>query len=191
MATGRPPFPQTIPGMPGIPSGGLGGFPGGQNVSNYPIPPGMQVVPGMGAVPPGSLGALQQAQAQAMSALPKVAGANIAGYPHLGRGFGGKRVDIPTSLEVSRSLQVERRITNETVKQYHSKLGPPQRGEEYAAQALMSASQERIEHVEPWADALDEVDPRELAMNRFQARQLLLSEIFGPEPLSESRSDQA
>jgi hypothetical protein len=38
--------------------------------------------------------------------------------------------------------------------------------------------------VEPWADGLDEIDHRELAMGRFRARQEILSEIFGPERLS-------
>lgn len=39
--------------------------------------------------------------------------------------------------------------------------------------------------VEPWADALDEIDPRELAMSRFRARHEMLEEVFGPEPISE------
>lgn len=38
--------------------------------------------------------------------------------------------------------------------------------------------------VEPWADALDELDPRELAMNRFRTRNEMLEEVFGPEPIS-------
>ena len=38
---------------------------------------------------------------------------------------------------------------------------------------------------EPWADALDEIDHRELAMGRFRARQEVLAEIFGPEKISE------
>jgi hypothetical protein len=38
---------------------------------------------------------------------------------------------------------------------------------------------------EPWADSLDELDGRELAMGRFRARQEMLEEVFGPEPLSE------
>jgi hypothetical protein len=37
---------------------------------------------------------------------------------------------------------------------------------------------------EPWADALDELDPRELAMNRFRTRNEMLEEVFGPEPIS-------
>lgn len=37
---------------------------------------------------------------------------------------------------------------------------------------------------EPWADALDELDPRELAMNRFRTRHEMLEEVFGPEPIS-------
>jgi len=38
---------------------------------------------------------------------------------------------------------------------------------------------------EPWTDAIDEIDARELAMKRFRTRQELLSDIFGPEQLSE------
>lgn len=38
---------------------------------------------------------------------------------------------------------------------------------------------------EPWADAVDEIDPREIAMKRFRTRQELLSDVFGPERLSE------
>ncbi|GMK54852.1 hypothetical protein CspeluHIS016_0114380 [Cutaneotrichosporon spelunceum] len=37
------------------------------------------------------------------------------------------------------------------------------------------------ETIEPWADALDELDPRELAMSRFRARNEVMAEIFGPE----------
>lgn len=39
--------------------------------------------------------------------------------------------------------------------------------------------------VEPWADALDEIDPRELAMQRFRARHEILAELFGSESISE------
>lgn len=38
---------------------------------------------------------------------------------------------------------------------------------------------------EPWADMLDELDPRELAMARFRARQEVMTEIFGPERVRE------
>lgn len=40
---------------------------------------------------------------------------------------------------------------------------------------------------EPWADMLDELDPRELAMARFRARQEVMTEIFGPERVREFR----
>lgn len=39
--------------------------------------------------------------------------------------------------------------------------------------------------LEPWADMLDELDPRELAMGRFRARQEVMTEIFGPERVRE------
>ncbi len=41
------------------------------------------------------------------------------------------------------------------------------------------------ESIEPWADALDELDPRELAMSRFRARNEVMAEIFGPERVRE------
>ena len=40
--------------------------------------------------------------------------------------------------------------------------------------------------VEPWADALDELDPREMAMGRYRQRHEMLEEVFGPEPISQS-----
>ena len=42
-----------------------------------------------------------------------------------------------------------------------------------------------IEVPEPWADAVDELDAREMAMGRFRARHELLAEVFGPDPISE------
>ena len=41
-----------------------------------------------------------------------------------------------------------------------------------------------VGEMEPWADGLDEIDPRELAMGRFKARQDALAEVFGPEAIS-------
>lgn len=38
--------------------------------------------------------------------------------------------------------------------------------------------------IEPWADGLDEVDPKEMAMGRLRARQEILGEVFGPERIS-------
>lgn len=42
--------------------------------------------------------------------------------------------------------------------------------------------------IEPWADVLDELDPREIAMNRFRVRQEIMLEIFGPERARECSS---
>ncbi|WVQ96169.1 hypothetical protein IAU59_003272 [Kwoniella sp. CBS 9459] len=41
------------------------------------------------------------------------------------------------------------------------------------------------EPVEPWADALDELDPRELAMGRYRRRHEVLGEVFGPESIKD------
>lgn len=61
-------------------------------------------------------------------------------------------------------------------------LGPPQTTEHYIKNAMLPPG---AEAVEPWADALDEMDPREMAMGRFRARQEIMGEIFGPERLSQ------
>lgn len=57
-------------------------------------------------------------------------------------------------------------------------MAPP--GPEHYAKTAMAA-----EAIEPWADALDELDPRELAMSRFRARNEVMAEIFGPERVRE------
>jgi hypothetical protein len=59
---------------------------------------------------------------------------------------------------------------------------PPTSAEQYMKNAMHPPS--AGPEVEPWADALDELDPRELAMNRFRSRHEMLSEVFGPEPIS-------
>ncbi|WVQ66318.1 uncharacterized protein L199_004497 [Kwoniella botswanensis] len=41
------------------------------------------------------------------------------------------------------------------------------------------------EPVEPWADALDELDPREIAMGRFRKRHEVLSEVFSPDAIKD------
>ncbi|KLT40268.1 hypothetical protein CC85DRAFT_293338 [Cutaneotrichosporon oleaginosum] len=53
-------------------------------------------------------------------------------------------------------------------------MAPP--GTDHYAKGAMAA-----DSIEPWADALDELDPRELAMSRFRARNEVMAEIFGPE----------
>lgn len=58
-------------------------------------------------------------------------------------------------------------------------LAPPQLNEHYIKHAMSGPGD-----VEPWADGLDEVDPREMAMGRFRARQEILAEVFGPEAIS-------
>lgn len=61
---------------------------------------------------------------------------------------------------------------------------PPRTNEQFRQAALATD----VNEVEPWADGLDEVDPRELAMGRFRARQETLSEIFSPDSISEFES---
>ncbi|WWD20160.1 hypothetical protein CI109_104636 [Kwoniella shandongensis] len=45
--------------------------------------------------------------------------------------------------------------------------------------------QPHVDPMEPWADGLDELDPREIAMGRFRSRHEVLGEIFGPESIKE------
>ena len=61
----------------------------------------------------------------------------------------------------------------------------PTSAEQYMKNAMLPPSNPEAE---PWADALDELDPRELAMNRFRTRNEMLEEVFGPEPISKSIS---
>jgi hypothetical protein len=60
---------------------------------------------------------------------------------------------------------------------------PPTSAEQYMKNAMHAPPANGTE-VEPWADSLDEIDPRELAMNRFRTRNEMLEEVFGPEPIS-------
>jgi len=62
---------------------------------------------------------------------------------------------------------------------------PPTSSEQYMKNSMQPPANPEAE---PWADALDELDPRELAMNRFRTRNEMLEEVFGPEPISESSS---
>lgn len=70
-------------------------------------------------------------------------------------------------------------------------IPPPARPlptEHYVKQALAPPPpppQAAVE-TEPWADALDELDPRELAMGRFRVRQDILTEIFSTDPIGEA-----
>lgn len=56
---------------------------------------------------------------------------------------------------------------------------------QHQQQLLLQQQQQQQQLIDPWADALDEVDPRELAMGRFRMRQEVLGEIFSPEPIRE------
>ena len=67
--------------------------------------------------------------------------------------------------------------------QYLKQSMAPPPGPPVAPPPTLPQGQGIGEH-EPWADALDEIDPRELAMGRFRARQEALAEVFGPEPIS-------
>lgn len=60
---------------------------------------------------------------------------------------------------------------------------PPTTAEQYMKNAMAPPANHN--EVEPWADALDELDPRELAMGRFRTRHEMLEEVFGPEPISQ------
>ena len=60
-------------------------------------------------------------------------------------------------------------------------INPPHPSEHYIKNAVAGPDE-----TEPWADGLDEADPREMAMGRFRARQEIMAEVFGPEPISAS-----
>lgn len=73
-----------------------------------------------------------------------------------------------------------------------SALAPPHGQEHYIKNAMAPPGQVGapgmpMEQMEPWADALDELDPRELAMGRFRARHEIMAEVFGPERVREYR----
>lgn len=64
-------------------------------------------------------------------------------------------------------------------------LARPLPTEHYVKQAVAPPPPPQMAaEIEPWADALDELDPRELAMGRFRVRQDILAEIFSPDPIS-------
>ena len=67
----------------------------------------------------------------------------------------------------------------QTMPRHSQHIAPPYSSEHYLKQAMSGPGE-----IEPWADGVDEVDPRELAMGRFRARQEILAEVFGPENIS-------
>ncbi|KAK4683702.1 hypothetical protein P7C73_g6530, partial [Tremellales sp. Uapishka_1] len=64
---------------------------------------------------------------------------------------------------------------------------PPHSSEQYIKHALAPPGMlpPGSEAVEPWADGLDELDPRELAMGRYRVRHEILGEVFGPEGIKD------
>ncbi|KAL1409384.1 hypothetical protein Q8F55_003367 [Vanrija albida] len=62
-------------------------------------------------------------------------------------------------------------------------MQPPHGADAYAKNA-MAPPGIAVDNIEPWADLLDELDPRELAMGRFRTRHEIMAEIFGPEPVN-------
>jgi hypothetical protein len=99
--------------------------------------------------------------------------------------------DLPTPRLQSRPSAAAQSLPRQSV--------PPRSQESYLKSALAAPGApgaapdggipQGLVPVEPWADGLDEVDARELAMGRFRARQELLGEVFGPEGISECRVD--
>lgn len=86
-------------------------------------------------------------------------------------------------------MQGEKKLPNDAIKQYNAHIAPPVDARAYT----LAMEQGRMDMAgpEPWTDAVDEVDPRELAMKRFRTRQELLSDVFGPERLSECSRSRA
>jgi len=62
-------------------------------------------------------------------------------------------------------------------------MAPPHGNEHYIKNAMVPP--QGVDVIDPWADQLDELDPRELAMSRYRARNEMMAEVFGPEPISE------
>lgn len=146
-------------------------------------------------------GQLQQAQAQAQMQMQMQAQMQMGygGYPQ-GAGAGPSGTGAPShkkkrgvseaffimlpALKSGVDAQCQPRPTPT------QQMIPPQTRaiptEHYLKQALAPPAPAHLTtEVEPWADPLDEIDPRELAMGRFKVRQEVLTEIFSPDPISE------
>ncbi|WWC95552.1 hypothetical protein V866_002417 [Kwoniella sp. B9012] len=88
-------------------------------------------------------------------------------------------------------------VGSQMVARQTASFQPPNSQEHYIknAMALPTSSQQAQtqippqgvseEPVEPWADALDELDPREIAMGRFRKRHEVLSEVFSPDAIKD------
>lgn len=63
-------------------------------------------------------------------------------------------------------------------------MAPPHGADHYIKNAMAAPAQVAAVEIDPWADKLDEIDPRELAMARYRARNEMMAEVFGPEPIS-------
>ncbi|OCF46097.1 hypothetical protein I317_00187 [Kwoniella heveanensis CBS 569] len=136
---------------------------------------------------------IQQAQAQQRAQQQQQQQQQHASQGGSGSGTGtGKKKRGPKPS--AGAQMISRQTTN---------MQPPHSSEHYIKNALSAPPQPSASHpsalsggsgaavlpsgepVEPWADALDELDPRELAMGRYRRRHEVLGEVFGPESIKD------
>ncbi|CAD6587113.1 MAG: hypothetical protein TREMPRED_004664 [Tremellales sp. Tagirdzhanova-0007] len=111
---------------------------------------------------------LAQAQMMASMMARQNATASVSGSE------GGTKAPSHKKKKPKPSPQVQ------TMPRHSQHIAPPYSSEHYLKQAMSGPGE-----IEPWADGVDEVDPRELAMGRFRARQEILAEVFGPENIKD------
>ncbi|ORY34939.1 hypothetical protein BCR39DRAFT_138480 [Naematelia encephala] len=147
--------------------------------------PGMQQQPqsqhpGMGMMMPADLANLAQqgyaAQQAQLAAMAQARG--LAGMQAQMAGMQGGSTSHKKKKTQPRPNPAQQMIPRNT-----AHLAPPHSQDHYIKNAM---TLER----EPWADGLDEVDGREVAMGRFRLRQEVLAEIFGPERLKDIPNEE-
>jgi len=133
-----------------------------------PMPPGM----GMG---------------MSMGGIPGMPMAGMGGQGMMNMGMGMSHQGGPSASSSGSKKKKPSRIpppaptpAQQMIPRHNAHLAPPNSAEHYRQNAMLASGPEGLE---PWADQLDELDPREMAMARFRARQEVLGEVFGPEPI--------
>ncbi|WVQ75103.1 hypothetical protein IAR50_004712 [Cryptococcus sp. DSM 104548] len=84
-----------------------------------------------------------------------------------------------------RSRQIKGTPAQQMLPRQAGGFQPPMTSDQYIKNAMSTPAVPQGEPIEPWADSLDELDPRELAMARFRKRQEVIGEIFGPETVKD------
>ncbi|KAL7424818.1 hypothetical protein Q5752_000502 [Cryptotrichosporon argae] len=143
------------------------------------------------------LAALAAAQNPGGPGMPPQAMPGMAANPALMAQMAAMRGLAQAPLSSKKSKKSMPRPAQQVMPQHMRPLPVPTSREAYLASALRAppgmpvsipglppAMAAPVEvPFEPWADAIDELDPRELAMARFRSRQEILSEVFGPDAL--------